>query len=127
MSLEGLSINFATVRQGGDFGAIVDACLAHGITAISPWREQVHGIGLTEAARIVEQNGIRLSGHCRGGFFPAPDAEGRRRAIEDNKRAVDEAAAMKADCLVLVVGGLPAGSRDLKGARQMVEIGRAHV
>ena len=106
MSLEGLSINFATVRQGGDFGAIVDACLAHGITVISPWREQVHGIGVTEAARIVEHNGLRLSGHCRGGFFPAPNAEGRRLAIEDNKRAVDEAAAMKADCLVLVVGGL---------------------
>lgn len=70
MSLEGLSINFATVRQGGNFGAIVDACLAHGITAISPWREQVHGVGLAEAARIVEQNGLRLSGHCRGGFSP---------------------------------------------------------
>ncbi|AYM07204.1 sugar phosphate isomerase/epimerase family protein [Agrobacterium tumefaciens] len=127
MSLEGLSINFATVRQGGDFGAIVDACLAHGITAISPWREQVHGVGLAEAARIVERNGLRLSGHCRGGFFPAPNAEGRRLAIEDNKRAVDEAAAMKADCLVLVVGGLPAGSRDLKGARQMVEDGMAEL
>ena len=77
MSLEGLSINFATVRQGANFGAIVDACLAHGITTISPWREQVNGIGLAEAARIVERNGLRLSGHCRGGFFPAPDAEGR--------------------------------------------------
>ena len=127
MSLEGLSINFATVRQGANFGAIVDACLAHGITTISPWREQVNGIGLAEAARIVERNGLRLSGHCRGGFFPAPDAEGRRLAIEDNKRAVDEAAAMKADCLVLVVGGLPAGSRDLKGARQMVEDGMAEL
>lgn len=69
MSLEGLSINFATVRQGANFGAIVDACLAHGITTISPWREQVNGIGLAEAARIVERNGLRLSGHCRGGFF----------------------------------------------------------
>ncbi|MDP9758868.1 MULTISPECIES: sugar phosphate isomerase/epimerase family protein [Agrobacterium] len=127
MGVEGLSINFATVRQGRSFGAIVDACLAHGITTISPWREQVHAAGLAEAARIVEQNGLRLSGHCRGGFFPAPDAEGRSRAIEDNKRAVDEAAAMKADCLVLVVGGLPAGSRDLKGARQMVEDGMAEL
>lgn len=123
MSLEGLSINFATIKQGGSFGTLVDACLAHDITTISPWRDQVHGVGLVEAARIVSQNGIRLSGHCRGGFFPAPDAEGRRKAIEDNRRAVDEAAAMNADCLVLVVGGLPVGSKDMRGARQMVEDG----
>lgn len=123
MSLEGLSINFATVRQGGSFGAIVDSCLKHGITAISPWREHVNEAGLDEAVRIVRENGLRLTGHCRGGFFPANDAEGRRRAIEDNFRAVDEAAAMNADCLVLVVGGLPKGSRDIVGARQMVEDG----
>ncbi|WP_113094099.1 sugar phosphate isomerase/epimerase family protein [Agrobacterium sp. fls2-241-TYG-188a] len=127
MSLEGLSINFATIKQGGSFGKLVDACLAHGITTISPWRDQIHAVGLDEAARIVAQNGIGLSGHCRGGFFPAIDEEGRRAAIEDNKRAVDEAAAMKADCLVLVVGGLPAGSKDIKGARQMVEDGMAEL
>lgn len=127
MSLEGLSINFATIKQGGSFGTLVDACLAHDITTISPWRDQVHGVGLAEAARIVSQNGIRLSGHCRGGFFPAPDAEGRRKAIEDNRRAVDEAAAMNADCLVLVVGGLPVGSKDMRGARQMVEDGMAEL
>lgn len=127
MSLEGLSINFATIRQGGSFGAIVDACLSHGITAISPWREHVHAAGLDEAARIVRENGLRLTGHCRGGFFPAADSEGLRNAIEDNKRAVDEAAALNADCLVLVVGGLPKGSRDIKGARQMVEDGMAEL
>jgi sugar phosphate isomerase/epimerase len=127
MSLEGLSINFATIKQGGSFGTLVDACLAHDITTISPWRDQVHGVGLAEAARIVSQNGIRLSGHCRGGFFPAPDAEGRKKAIEDNRRAVDEAAAMNADCLVLVVGGLPVGSKDMRGARQMVEDGMAEL
>jgi len=127
MSLDGLSINFATIKHGGSFAMLADACLAHGITTISPWRDQVHGVGLSEAARIVEQNGIRLSGHCRGGFFPASDEQGRRNAIEDNKRAVDEAAAMRADCLVLVVGGLPAGSKDMAGARQMVEDGMAEL
>lgn len=127
MSLEGLSINFATIKQGGSFGVIVDACLKQGITTISPWREHVQGVGLEEAARIVSENGIRLSGHCRGGFFPAIDEDGRRKAIEDNKRAVDEAAAMNANCLVLVVGGLPKGSKDIRGARQMVEDGMAEL
>ncbi|ALN72628.1 sugar phosphate isomerase/epimerase [Aureimonas sp. AU20] len=126
-NVEGLSINFATVRQGGSFGAIVDACLRHGITAISPWREHVEAAGLGEAARIVRDNGLRVSGHCRGGFFPAADEAGRRAAIDANKRAVDEAAALGAACLVLVVGGLPAGSRDLPGARAMVAEGMAEL
>ncbi|WP_062232609.1 sugar phosphate isomerase/epimerase family protein [Aureimonas sp. N4] len=127
MSVPGLSINFATVRQGGSFGAIVDACLRHGITAISPWREHVEAAGLAEAARIVRENGLRVSGHCRGGFFPARDEAGRRAAFESNRRAVDEAAALGAACLVMVVGGLPPGSRDLPGARAMVADGMAEL
>ena len=68
-------------------------------------------------------NGLRVTGLCRGGMFPAIDSEGRQKAIEDNLRAIDEAAALGADCLVLVCGGLPNGSRDLAGARQMVADG----
>ncbi|MCW4116013.1 sugar phosphate isomerase/epimerase [Aurantimonas sp. MSK8Z-1] len=127
MSFEGLSINFATVRQGGSFGEIVDACLRNGITAISPWREHVQGVGLAEAARIVRDNGLRVTGHCRGGFFPAADEAGRKAAIADNHRAIDEAAALGAACLVMVVGGLPKGSRDLPAARQMVADGLAEI
>ncbi|WAJ27325.1 sugar phosphate isomerase/epimerase family protein [Antarcticirhabdus aurantiaca] len=125
--LSGLSINFATVRQAGSFGEIVDACLSRGIRAISPWREHVAGAGLDEAARIVRDNGLRVTGYCRGGFFPAPDEAGRRAALDDNRRAVDEAAALGADCLVMVVGGLPKGSRDLPGARAMVADGMAEL
>jgi cytosine/adenosine deaminase-related metal-dependent hydrolase len=33
----------------------VDGCLRHGITAISPWRDQVAAVGLAEAARIVRE------------------------------------------------------------------------
>ncbi len=58
---------------------------------------------------------------------PAPDAAGRQRQIDDNKRAVDEAAALGADALVLVVGGLPEGSRDIAAARAMVRDGLAAV
>ena len=116
-------MNLATLRNGSSFGDMVDDCLRHGVTAISPWRDQVEQVGLVEAARIVQMNGLRVTGLCRGGMFPAADSEGRQEAIEDNLRAIDEAAALGADCLVLVCGGLPAGSRDLAGARQMVADG----
>ncbi|CAM2141859.1 Xylose isomerase-like TIM barrel domain-containing protein [Pararobbsia alpina] len=120
---EGLSINLATVREQWDFAQAVDRCLAHGINAIAPWRDQVMHIGLSEAARIVESNAVRVTGLCRGGMFPAADAERRAAAVEDNRRAVDEAAALHADCLVLVVGGLPQGSTDIRAARDMVAEG----
>lgn len=115
-----LSINLATLRNGWSFAQMVDGCLKHGITAIAPWRDQVAAVGLDEAARIVAANGLRVTGLCRGGMFPAVDAAGRQAAIDDNLFAIDEAAALGADCLVLVVGGLPGASKDIAGARQMV-------
>jgi sugar phosphate isomerase/epimerase len=125
MAVEGLSINLATVRQQWTMDKAVDACLARGITAIAPWRDQVEKIGLAEAVRVVKANGLRVTGLCRGGMFPASDAGGLSAAIDDNRRAIDEAAALGADCLVLVVGGLPKASRDIGAAREMVAEGIA--
>jgi sugar phosphate isomerase/epimerase len=125
--MDGLSINLATVRQQWNMRQAVEACLRHGITAVAPWRDQVEAIGLAEAARLVRDSGIRVTDLCRGGMFPAADAAGRQRAIDDNKRAIDEATALKADALVLVCGGLPAGSRNIADARQMVQDGIAAI
>ena len=120
-----LSMNLATLRNGSSFAQMVDDCLRHGVTAISPWRDQVAAIGLAETASIVKANGLRVTGLCRGGMFPAATAEGRQAAIDDNIRAIDEAATLGADCLVLVVGGLPGSSKDITGARTMVSEGIA--
>ena len=120
-----LSLNLATTRQVWGFKDAVEGCLAQGVTAISPWRDQVAAIGLSEAVQIVQSNGLRLTGLCRGGMFPAADAAGRQAALDDNLRAIDEAAALNADCLVLVVGGLPDGSRDISAARAQVAEGIA--
>src|SRR5215217_2663399 len=121
----GISLNLATTRQVWGFAEAVDGCLRAGITAISPWRDQIAAIGLKEAANIVSTNKLQVTGVCRGGMFPAETAAGRQVQIDDNLRAIDEAAALNADCLVLVVGGLPGSSKDLPGARQMVTDGIA--
>ena len=122
-----LSINLATVREQWNLREAVEACARHGVTAIDPWRDQVAVIGLEASVRAIKDAGMKVSGYCRGGMFPAPDAAGRQAAIDDNRRAIDEAAALGAECLVLVVGGLPKGSRDIAAARQMVEDGIAAV
>ncbi|GAB5377099.1 MAG: sugar phosphate isomerase/epimerase [Acuticoccus sp.] len=123
--MEGLSINLATIRKQCDMREAVELCLAAGITAIAPWRDQVAAIGLDEAARLVRDNALTVTGLCRGGMFPAADAAGRQAALDDNRRALEESAALNADCLVLVVGGLPEGSKDIAGARAMVHDGIA--
>jgi sugar phosphate isomerase/epimerase len=120
-----ISLNLATTRGSWGFAEAVDGCLRHGITAISPWRDQIEAIGLDEAARIVRQNKIQVTGVCRGGMFPGVDAADRQKRLDDNFRAIDQAAALNADCLVLVVGGLPGASKDLPGARQQVTDGIA--
>jgi sugar phosphate isomerase/epimerase len=120
-----LSMNLATLRNGSSFAQMVDDCLRHDVTAISPWRDQVASVGLSEAAAIVRSNNLRVTGLCRGGMFPADTPEGRQAVIDDNLRAIDEAATLGADCLVLVVGGLPSSSRDIAGARRMVADGIA--
>jgi sugar phosphate isomerase/epimerase len=126
-----LSINTATLRGAGPLDRILDACARHGIRAISPWRDQVTAIGLDRTAAIVRDQGLALSGYCRGGMFTAMGAQGRHLALDDNRRAVDEAKALDATCLVLVVGSLPGAltgtpqSKDLFAARRDVHDGIA--
>ena len=127
-----LSLNTATVRKQGDLLQIIEACARHGIRAIDPWRDQVAAIGLDRAARAVRDAGLELSGYCRGGMFTA-DAAHRQQARDDNRRAVDEAKALGAPCIVLVAGGLPqysrpgsATSKDIAAARAQVEDAIAH-
>ncbi len=128
-----LSLNTATVRKQGDLLAIIEACARHGIRAIDPWRDQVAAVGLDRAVRAVKDAGLDLSGYCRGGMFTADNAH-RGEARDDNRRAVDEAAALGASCIVLVVGGLPqysrpgsAASKDIAAARNQVHDGIAEM
>jgi len=118
-----LSINLATVREQWNLREAVEACARLGIPAVDPWRDQVAAIGLDASVRAIKDAGMKVSGYCRGGMFPATDQAGKQAAIDDNKRAIDEASVLGAECLVLVVGGLPKGSRDIAGARRMVEDG----
>jgi len=126
-----LSINTATVRAQWPLDRIVNECAARGIRAISPWRDQVAAAGLNKIAALLRDTGIELSGYCRGGMFPASSAAGRAAALDDNRRAVDEARTLNAACLVLVVGGLPgalagrAEHKDIAAARTDVRDGIA--
>ncbi len=120
-----LALNTATVREQWSLREAIEGCARHGVRGIAPWRDKLAECGVAEAARLIRAHGLDVTGLCRGGMFPAVDAAGRQRALDDNRRAVDEAATLRARCLVLVVGGLPPGSKDLAGARAQVRDGIA--
>ena len=125
-----LSINTATVRKssGQDLSLteIIEACVRRDIQAISPWRDQVAAVGLNTVSKLVKTHGLKLSGYCRGGMFPAATPAGIAAADADNRQAVDEACELNATCLVLVVGGLP-GALAGQALHKNIELSRHQV
>ncbi len=119
-----LSLNQKTTNRW-TVAEAVEGCARAGLPAIGLWREPVRETGVAVTARIIADTGLRVSSLCRGGFLTAADSTQRGRALEDNRRAIEEAAALGTSCLVMVVGGLPQGSRDLAGARGRVADGVA--
>src|SRR5258708_33034151 len=111
-----LSINSMTVKAWS-LEQLIEGCARVGVSAISPWRDIVQACGAERAGKLIRAHGMTVTGLCRGGMFPAADEAARRAALDDNRRAVDEAAAIGAQCPVLVVGGPPKSPRDLNGAR----------
>jgi sugar phosphate isomerase/epimerase len=121
-----LSINQATIKYA-DLATALRVTAEAGVQSIGLWREPVIDVGLDVAARMLSDSGLRFSSHCRGGFFTLPAGQARNTALDDNRRAIEETAALAAAgaegstaVLVLVAGGLPEGSRDLVGARARV-------
>ena len=123
--IEWLSINQATTRPQWSLEQAIAGYARHGVRGIAIWRDKLAECGVERAAKALKAAGMTVTGLCRGGMFPAADKAGRQAAIDDNKRAVDEAVAIGAQCLVLVVGGLAPGSKDIAGARAQVRDGIA--
>ena len=119
-----LSLNTKTVERWSVREAI-EGCARHEIPYIALWRDRVGEAGVSATAKLVGDAGLRVSSLCRGGFFPAPTATERKARIDDNLRAVDEAAELGAEVLILVCG--PAPSRDIDAGRRMVADGIAAV
>ena len=93
---------------------------AAGIRGISVWRNVVEPVGKSEAARMLRESGMHVPSLVRGGFFPSVEQSRREAAIDENKRAIDEAREIGAQMLVLVVGAVPGMPLD-EGRKQAAE------
>lgn len=112
-----LSLNQRTCANWS-LAEAVDGAVRAGLPSIGVWREPLAEIGVEKGAALIRAAGLRVSSLCRGGFFTDPATFSA--SLDENRRAIDEAVVIGAPALVLVPGGLPAGSRDLSGARSLV-------
>ena len=118
--LERLSLNQATIQRW-DMRQTIAGCARAGIGRIGLWRDKLQALGVSATAQHLRDAGIKPSSLCRGGFFPAATRAERDARIDDNRRAIDEAAEVGAPVLVLVSG--PPADRDIDRARRQVEDG----
>ncbi len=122
--LENLSLNQITT-ENWTLEEAIQGCVKAEVPWIAPWRHKVHELGLAESKKQIEAAGLKVSSLCRGGMFPAATAEERQKNIDDNRLAIEEAAELGTDVLVLVCGSSP--DKDIDTARKWVEEGIAKI
>lgn len=114
------SINTATLGFQAPISEVIDSIARAGFGMIAPWRREIEGGDVKAIARNMRDAGLTLSGYCRSTYIPAATASEFRSNIAANIHAIDDAATLGAPIFVMVVGGLPAGSKDMDAARQQV-------
>ncbi len=117
------SINTATLGYQEPIADTIDAVARAGYGSICPWRRELEGEDVDQIARRIRDAGLSVSGYCRSTYIPAATRDGFLENIEDNRRAIDQTAALDAASFVMVVGSLPEGSRDLGDARAQLAEG----
>lgn len=80
---------------------------SRGVRGITVWRNALEGRDLSVSARLLHGSGLEVVSLCRGGFFAAIGGDARRRALDDNRLAIEQAHAIGAPTLVLVCGSVP--------------------
>ena len=94
---------------------------AEGVKGITVWRDALSNRNIKHSGQLLRDHGLNIVSLCRGGFFPNKEKEKRQAAIEDNRRAIDEAAELGAPLIVLVCGADPFQS--LEDSRKQIKEG----
>ena len=77
---------------------------AAGVKGITVWRDALEGRNIKQTGKMLREHDLTIVSFCRGGFFPNKDAAKRKSAIDDNRKAIEEAAELGTPLLVLVCG-----------------------
>jgi len=98
---------------------------AIGVKGITVWRDALEGRNVKQTGRMLRDHDLSVVSLCRGGFFPSQDSSKRKMAIDDNKKAIGEAAELETSLLVLVCGADPCQS--LEESRKQIRDGIAAI
>ncbi|WP_250536456.1 sugar phosphate isomerase/epimerase family protein [Caballeronia sp. AZ10_KS36] len=123
LQLTRCSVNTATLGHREPIDVTIDRIAAAGFGGVAPWRHEVEAADVSKIAKQIRALDLKVTGYCRSTYFPASTQEQRQANIQSNIRALNDAAELGAQCFVMVVGGLPEGSRDLCAARMQVQDG----
>jgi sugar phosphate isomerase/epimerase len=96
---------------------------AAGVKAITVWRDALEGRNIKQTGQLLLDHDLTVVSLCRGGFFAHKDLSKRKLAMEDNRRAIDEASQLGTPLLVLVCGADP--SQSLEDSRKQIQDGIA--
>jgi len=121
-----LAINQATTK-GWSLEQAIEGYARHGVRGIAVWRDKLAELGVARAASMLKVHDMTVTGLCRAGLMPGIENNGWRAALDENRRAIDEAVAIGARCVIMIAGGLPPGSTDIVGARSQVQDGLAEI
>jgi sugar phosphate isomerase/epimerase len=114
------AINTATLGFQAPIETAIDAIARAGFGGIAPWRREVEGHDVAAISKRIRDAKLQVTGYCRSTYIPASSRAGFAANVEANRRAIDDAATLGASSFVMVVGGLPEGSKDIAGARAQV-------
>jgi sugar phosphate isomerase/epimerase len=98
---------------------------AAGVKGITVWRDALEGRNIRETGKMLREHDLTIVSLCRGGFFPHKDVSKRKAAIDDNRKAIEEAAELGTKMLVLVCGADP--SQSLEESRKQIQDGIAAI
>lgn len=119
MDLSRLCVHTITTKPWS-IEVAMDKYAAAGIGGITVWRQALEGRDIAKVGEELRALNLAIVSLCRGGFFPAKTATGLAEAIEDNRRAIREAAALGAPLVVLVPGAVP-GQALAESRKQIAE------
>lgn len=92
-----------------------------GVKGITVWRDALANRNARQTGDMLRDHGLHIVSLCRGGFFPNKEKQKREEAINDNRKAIEEAAELGAPLIVLVCGADPGQS--LEDSRKQIQEG----
>jgi len=128
LKLDLLSINQATLPPDVTLESAIKIIAKKEIGGIAVWRDKLLDCGVTQARSLLQEHDLVVTGLCRAGMFCGEEAGGSKskswdQMIDDNFAAIDEAAEINAQVLIIVAGGIRTGEKDLSAARTFVADG----